>query len=168
MWVLSFYLIMNEIFKDIPDYEGIYQVSNLGNVKSIRNGKEKILSKRITSRGYVLCSLFKNGELKQIQAHQLVAITFLGHKPDGHKIVVDHIDNNKLNNRLDNLQLISQRENILKDRKSKSKYTGVVWHEKAKKWMARIKFYGKSKYLGLFKNEHDAHLAYQNALKQLT
>lgn len=158
---------MNEIWKDVPDYEGIYQVSNLGNVKSLKKGKEKILSKRITSSGYVLYSLFKKGVLKQIQAHQLVAITFLGHKPNGNTIVVDHVDNDKLNNRLDNLQLITNRENILKDKKSTRKYTGVVWHKKANKWMVRIKIYGKSKYLGLFKNEYDAHLVYQNAFKQI-
>lgn len=159
---------MNEIWKDIPEYEGIYQVSNLGNVKSIRKGKEKILSKRITSSGYVLCSLFKNGVLKQIQEHQLVAMAFLGHKPNGNRIVVDHIDNNKLNNHVDNLQLLSNRENTTKDTKSTNKYAGAYWRKDVSKWISLIRINGRLKYLGYFKTEYDAHLAYQNAFKQLT
>jgi hypothetical protein len=157
-----------EIFKDIPDYEGIYQVSNLGNVKSLKNGKEKILWKNKKVSGYYCVGLSKNNTRKFFKTHQLVAIAFLGHKPDGHKLVVDHIDNDRLNNRLDNLQLISQRKNTSKDRKGTSKYTGVYWHKNRNKWRAEIKISGKRKYLGLFETEYHAHLAYQNALKQLT
>jgi hypothetical protein len=171
---------MNEIWKDIPDYEGMYQVSNLGNVKSLsrvvlRKGKypflskEKILSGRIDSNGYYSLSLFKNKTRKFFKKHQLVAMAFLGHKPDGStKIVVDHIDNNKLNNRLDNLQLISHRENVSKDKKGTSEYTGVCWNKKSNKWKAYIMLNKKQKYLGYFETEQDAHLAYKNALKQLT
>lgn len=167
MWVLSFYLIMNEIFKDIPDYEGIYQVSNLGNVKSLKNGKERMLAKVVDSVGYYRVVLFKNGNQKTFKTHQLIAMAFLGHKPNGNKIVVDHIDNNKLNNRLDNLQLISQRENLSKDKKYTSKYQGAYWRKDASKWISLIRINGRLKYLGYFKTEYDAHLAYQSALKQI-
>jgi hypothetical protein len=158
---------MNEIWKDIPDYEGIYRVSNLGNVKSLKYGKERILVGGIDSHGYNIVSLLKNGYQKTKKVHQLVVMTFLGHNPNGHKIVVDHIDNNKLNNRLDNLQLITNRENSSKDRKSTSEYTGVSWYKRDNKWRAQIKIHGKRKHLGYFGNKHDAHLAYQKALKQI-
>lgn len=170
---------MQEIWKDVPDYEGIYQVSNLGNVKSLsrvvlRHGKypfmckEKNLYKGMTTSGYYYCNLKKNGNQKNFAIHQLVAMAFLNHKPNGYKLVVDHIDNNKLNNRLDNLQLISHRENISKDRKGTSKYTGVLWHKRDNKWMSYITVCGKRKHLGYFETEYDAHLAYQTALKQIS
>jgi hypothetical protein len=154
---------MEEIWKDIPEYEGIYQISNLGRVKSLKFGKEKILNGWIRRDGYIAVNLMYN-KRKTYRLHQLIAITFLNHKPNGHKIVVDHIDNNKLNNRLDNLQLVSQRLNVSKDRKGSSKYTGVSWNKTAKKYKAEITINGKINYLGLFINEYDAHLAYQNKL----
>jgi hypothetical protein len=161
--------IFMEIWKDIPEYEGHYQVSNLGEVKSLKYGKEKILSKAINSNGYYCCVLSKNRNTKTRKVHQLVSIAFLGHSPNGHKLVVDHIDNNRLNNRLDNLQLISQRENTSKDKKcTASKYTGVTWDKNASKWMARIRINNKNKYLGLFQKEYDAYIAYKTALNQLT
>jgi hypothetical protein len=159
---------MQEIFKDIPDYEGIYLVSNLGNVKSLKFGKERILSKGLDGHGYYNVTLFKDGNPKTFTIHQLVAMVFLNHKPNGNTIVVDHIDNNKLNNRLDNLQIISQRKNTSKDKKGTSKYTGVYWYKNRCKWRAEIKILGKIKYLGCFETELDAHLSYQNALKQIS
>lgn len=162
---------MQEIFKDITGYEGLYQVSNLGNVKSLGNNrlrKEKILKPCNGGVGYYFVNLWKDGEKKNITVHQLVAIAFLNHKPDGHKIIVDHIDNNPLNNKLENLQLISVRENTSKDRiNGSSKYIGVYWNKKANKWQAQIGINSKRKYLGLFSNEIEAHESYQNRLKQL-
>ena len=165
-----------EIWKDIPNYEGIYQVSNLGRVKSLerkskyRNGfrliKEKFLKLIKGKRGYLRVSLRKDGVLKIKKVHQLVAMSFLNHKPCGHTLVVDHINANKLDNRLCNLQLISQRKNSTKENRGFSKYVGVGYHKSAKKWRARIRINGKQKYLGLFKNELDAANAYQEALKK--
>jgi hypothetical protein len=165
-----------EIFKDIPGYEGLYQVSDFGNVKSIKkenisNGKiryisnEKILKAWI-DKNYYKVSLCKNGKQKNIRVHTLVAMTFLSHNPDGTtKIVVDHINNDKLDNRLQNLQLISNRENISKDRKNgSSQYTGVYWNKQNKKWRAQINKNNKRIELGSFVSEYDAHLAYQKEL----
>ena len=136
-----------EIWKDIPEYEGLYQISKTGKIKSLkklveysnRSGfkKEKILKGGI-DRGYTFVILSKDGKVKNFKIHQLMAITFLNHKPNGYKVVVDHIDNNTLNNNLENLQLITQRENTSKDKNNTtSKYSGVHKNKK-NKWIAQI------------------------------
>jgi hypothetical protein len=157
-----------EIWKDIPNYEGIYQVSNFGNVKSFNYNQEKILRQNIDLPGYLYVNLSKNGKVKNSKIHKLVALTFLNHKAQGYKIVIDHIDNNKLNNNLSNIQIISQRLNTSKDKKSAtSKYTGVYWCKKRNKWKASIQIKGKQKYLGLFSCEILASNAYQLAVKTI-
>lgn len=167
-----------EIWKDIPNYEGIYQVSNLGRVKvlmriSICKGwgrrvrNERLMKQIKASKGYYFVNLTKDGMSKMLKTHQLVAICFLNHVPNGYKIVVDHINNNPLDNRVENLQLISQRENKSKDRLGTSKYVGVFWSKQNKKWRAQIMVLGKQKHLGYFTDEYEAHLAYQEELKKL-
>lgn len=168
---------MKEVWKDVPEFEGIYQVSNLGNVKSISrkifvNGgsyvrKGKILN-QFLDRGYPKVHLYKNGKGKVWKVHQLVAMSFLNHKPNGMSLVVDHKNNIKNDNRLENLQIITQRENISKDQKNKSsKYTGVCWVKQQNKWLSQIRTNGKDKHLGYFTDEYEAHLAYQTELKNL-
>ena len=158
-----------EVFKDVPKYEGLYQVSNLGRVKSLKFNKEKILKPVVNSNGYLSANLYCEGKLKQKSVHQIIAITFLNHKPDGNNgLIVDHIDNDKLNNRLENLQLISNRENTSKDKKGgTSKYTGVNWNKASNKWLSQIIINGKTKYIGLFKCELPAAAAYQKELKEI-
>ncbi len=159
---------MREIYKDIPNYEGHYQVSNLGNVKSIKFKNEKVLKGAIMNTGYRVVNLSLNNKSKVWQVHQLVSMAFLNHKPNGHKLVVDHIDNNPLNNNLKNIQVITQRKNLSKDKKElSSKYTGVSWNKNAKKWVAMIRIKDKHKYLGLFEYEYDAYLSYQKEMKML-
>ena len=165
-----------EIWKEVRGYED-YEVSNLGRVKSLariittvrgsRSYKEKISKQTLGNRSYLVVSLSKNGKCKTRCIHQLVAESFLGHIPNGYKAIVDHVDNNPLNNNLNNLQIISQRENSSKDRKGSSKYTGVCWHKNNKKWKAGIKINGKTKNLGYFTGELKAAEAYQTALKEL-
>lgn len=168
-----------EIWKDIPDYEGYYQVSNLGRVKSlerkciansyggIKLKKEKILSPSF-NKGYLYVVLYFNRNKKTKSIHQLVAMAFLGHTPCGYKIVVDHINNIKTDNRIENLQLISNRENSSKDKKNMySKYTGVSWDKSKNKWKAQIRINGESKHLGIFENEIDASNAYNKILKTI-
>ena len=159
---------MNEIFKDIPNYEGMYQVSNLGRVKSLKFNKEKILKLGLGGCGYLIVAFCK-GKQKTINVHQLVAIAFLNHKPNGNNgLIVDHKDNNPLNNRLENLQLISHRENLSKDRKGcSSKYIGVCWSKKDNKWVSSISINGERKHLGLFKCELEASAEYQKELEML-
>ena len=158
-----------EIFKDVPGYEGLYQVSNLGRVKSLKFNKERILKTPPVGYGYCICNLFLEGNCKTFYVHILVAMAFLNHKPNGHKMVIDHINNVKTDNRLENLQLISNRQNTSKDRKGySSQYVGVAWYEAKSKWISQIMINGKLKYLGLFTNEIEAAKAYQSKLNEIT
>ena len=168
---------MNEIWKEIPGYEGYYEVSNLGRVKTISRTikrscgrslivKERIRKLTIDRKGYHRLPLTKDKKVKHFRVHQLVAMTFLNHKIDS-ELVVDHIDNDKQNNNVINLQLITNRLNCSKDKKGSSKYTGVHWNKQQKKYNTTIRIEGKTKYLGSYINEYDAHLAYQKALKSI-
>lgn len=165
---------MEEIWKAIPQYEGIYEVSNSGKVRSLdrvdcanRKLKGKSLSlNSTTGSGYLFVILSKDSLKKPRYVHQLVAMAFLGHKPDGFNIVVDHIDNNKLNNSLSNLQLLSNRENSSKDTKGSSQYVGVR-KTKYNTFRASIRIDGNKKELGTFKTEIEAHKAYQNKLNEI-
>lgn len=157
-----------EIWKTIKGYED-YQISSFGRVKSFKNNKEKIKNPTIDVYGYYLINLCNNGIQKTFKIHKLVATAFLNHKPCGYKLVVNHKDLNKLNNNIDNLEIVTARENTNKKHiKSSSKYVGVSWNKRKNKWVSQIYVDGKIKYLGSFKNEYDAHIAYENELKQKT
>ena len=159
---------MQEIFKDIPGYEGIYQVSNLGRVKSIKFGKE-IIKRNGRSRQYLNVTLSVKNKQKTFSVHKLVAMAFLNHKPDGtQNLVVDHINDNPLDNRLENLQVITSRENVCKKQgEYTSKYKGVCWHKPTRKWRAKINVKYKSYRIGVFDTEEEASIAYQNKLKEI-
>jgi len=158
---------MEEVWMPVLDYDGFYEVSNLGRVKSFKNGKEKILNGGVDRLGYHSVVLSKNGQNKQIRTHRLVYETFLG-KTD---LEIDHIiEGNKLDNRLCNLQAVTGRENTSKyhlSNKKSSKYTGVNWHKYSKKWVSRIRINGKHKNLGYFTDEIEASNAYQQELLKL-
>lgn len=160
--------MQEEIWKDIPIYEGIYQVSNLGNVKSLnykKSGKSFNLKLNKSSNGYLTVSLCKNRIKKTFTIHNLVAITFLNHNPNGFKgLVIDHINNIKTDNRLVNLILLTQRENTSKQSKGSSKYIGVSLCKKRKLWTVSISINNKKKYLGAYKNEMIASSVYQYEL----
>lgn len=107
-----------EIFKDVVGYEGLYKVSNYGNVLSIKrykkNGQlvpEKIKSKLYDGKGYYTVSLWKENKEKHLYIHRLVAESFINTIPSD--MQVNHIDGIKTNNQLDNLEIVSRSENIL-------------------------------------------------------
>lgn len=166
-----------EIWKPLVNYENIYAISNFGNIKSLRresNGhnlkfiNERILKLTIDSRGYNCVCLYKNKQKKTFRVHQLMAISFLNHKRCKHRLVIDHINFNRLDNRIENLKIITNRENTnRKHIKSSSKYTGVSFDKSRNKWISSIYINGKNKNLGRFNNEEDASIAYQNELKKI-
>ena len=103
-----------EIWCDIKNYEGRYQVSNLGRVKSLvdSNGKfrEKILRPFKNSHGYLYVDLWKGGERKRYKVHRLVLMTF--NPVDGmENLEVNHLDENKENNHLSNLEWTTHKDN---------------------------------------------------------
>lgn len=161
---------MNEEYIDIPGYEGEYQISNLGNVKSFKRYPEGVvLRPGLDKDGYLVIILYNNNERKGYKVHKLMAMTFLNHIPDGSmSICVDHINNNKLDNRVDNLQLMSNRENSSKDRTGgTSKYVGVYWDKSCSKWKTNIYINNKNIHLGLFNDELEAFNVYQRALNNI-
>ena len=113
---------MKEIWKDIPDYEGLYQVSNLGEVRSLdryeTNGKTivlykgKMLNKALnhSKKAYYMVSLSKKGNVTKKYVHRLVAETFLDN-PYNYKCI-NHKDENKLNNNVNNLEYCTNEYNV--------------------------------------------------------
>lgn len=155
---------MQEVFKDIPGFNGLYQVSDLGRVKSFVQYKEgKILTTKPCNNNYPRACL----NHKFYNIHQLIAITFMGFTPEK-GLVVDHIDDNRSNSVLSNLQILTHRQNLSKTKKGKSKYVGVCYDKWNKGWKAAIQIDGKIKNLGKFKCETKAYIVYQNKLKQIT
>lgn len=172
-------MIKKEIWKGVKNFEGYYEVSNLGNVRSLdrmvknkhglRIVKSRILKGGIDGWGYRHISISVKSKLKTFKIHQLVAMAFLNHKRDStQKLVVNHINHIKTDNRLENLEIITQRENANKKHlKSTSKYVGVSWSDRYKKWISQIRVDGKQIHLGSFTTEIDAHNAYQKELKTI-
>ncbi len=100
---------MQEIWKDIIGYENLYKVSNLGRVKSLHNGKERILKQAFDGWGYLIVSLCKNGINKTPKVHRLVAEAFI---PNPNKLSqINHIDEDKTNNCIDNLEWCTNKYN---------------------------------------------------------
>ena len=158
-----------EEWRDVVDYEGIYQVSDMGRVRSLdritshgHKRKGKALKPGTGSRGYEHVDLSKVGSASTKNVHQLVALAFIGPRLDD--LVVDHIDNDKLNNRVENLQYISNRLNCSKDIK-RDLPTGV--HRKGAKYQARIWIDVKQVTLGYFDTPEQASEVYLRKLLTL-
>ena len=98
---------MNEIWKDIEEYEGLYQVSNLGRVKRVNTNR--ILSSDINSQGYLRVKLSKNSTKSNKRIHRLVAQAFIPNPEN--KPQVNHIDEDKINKLVSNLNWMTAKEN---------------------------------------------------------
>jgi len=96
-----------EIWKPIKDYEGEYEVSNFGNVKSLKSNI--ILKPRVNQGGYRRVILCKNGKVKNIGINRLVAKAFL--EDWNEKLIVEHRDRNTINNNINNLRMATSSEN---------------------------------------------------------
>lgn len=112
---------MIEEWRDIVGYEGLYQVSNLGNVKSLDREtkgrikgfknklKGKYLKPDLMRSGHLRVTLYKNGTNKHLQVHRLVALSFI--ENNDNKEFVNHLDENPSNNNVDNLEWATAQEN---------------------------------------------------------
>lgn len=102
-----------EIWKDIKGFEGLYQISNKGNIRGfsfLKNKKPMVLKKSDNGKGYDIVQLHKGKTRKNFYVHRLVAEHFIKPIPAGY--VVNHLDYNKKNNSVENLEIVTQKQNI--------------------------------------------------------
>jgi len=116
-------IIMEEVWKDIPDYEN-YSVSNMGRVR----GPRKMLVGFISKCGYTIISISKKGITIKKLVHRLVAEAFVENSDNNN--VVDHINRNKTDNRAENLRWVSSSENNLNTLCKTREMFGLRWHKR--------------------------------------
>ena len=158
-------LDLKERLIPISNYPGYYLDSEYGiNGYDVYSNKTNF--KRLNgtfNKGYRQYGLRKDGKCKIFNRSVVVMMTLKGFVPNGLIEVVDHRDNDPTNDRIENLQVITHRENSSKDTKGVSKYPGVSY--RSNKWEAHIVINGKQFYLGRYVNELDAAKSYLNYLK---
>lgn len=169
-----------EVWRDIPNYEQYYQVSNMGRVRSVDRTVVDSMGRKYYFKGrnlkfnkkqeYNKVTLSKDGKKRGYNVSQLVAMTYLNHTPDGHQLVIDHINGDKLNDSVENLQIVTSRENISSCHRNdrnilSSNFVGVNYHKQTDNWRAQIFFNKKRIYLGLYPTEIEASKAYQKFKK---
>jgi hypothetical protein len=145
---------MLEEYKIISDFDN-YEVSNYGNVKNIKTNR--ILKKNVDVNGYYTVHLSKKNIATIKRIHRLVCETFIENTEN--KLYVDHIDNNKLYNNIENLRWCTSQENN-RNRKlssrNKSSVKGVCFNKQSNKWHAQIRIDGILIHLGSYENLEDA------------
>jgi hypothetical protein len=154
------------------EYSKNCYVSNTGMVIQGANSKYpfgRVVKNRYLN-GYQFVSIPPHNMVCYI--HHLVWDHFGNRKRNGRILTVDHIDGNKINNNISNLQLLSLRENASKHQKekgTKSKYMGVYPYKgkRGTTWLAKIYYNGKMRHLGTYPTEKMASLAYQYKLEQI-
>ena len=150
---------MAAIWIPVVGFEGFYEVSNEGFVRSVRTGR--VLSPGLHKQGYRLVTLCKSGTRSTKTVHRIVAIAFIPN-PD-RKPFVDHIYGVAAGDMVKNLRWATRTENcqnagIRSDNKTGHK--GVTFNQRSQKYEARIKLNGKVKYLGSFITAEEAYAAY--------
>ena len=138
-----------------------------------QNYKGSFIKQQVGKRGYYKFNLPNKSSYKHYNSHRIIAEAFLN--DFSQSLQVDHIDGNKLNNNVNNLRMVTQAENLRafqkKRKNSASQYLGVFFDKdpqvRIKKWYSRITFKGKRHYLGNFKTEEEAALAYNKKAKEL-
>ena len=143
-----------EEFRVIKDFEN-YEVSNFGNIRNNKTGK--VLKPGINTNGYYKVSLCSDGNIYQKLVHKLIAESFIANPYN--KQCVDHINNDRLNNNVNNLRWASYQENSMNSKlnsNNTSKYKGICYSKLFNRWNAYITINGKMKNLGYFDKIEDA------------
>ena len=156
---------MEEQYKIINGFSN-YEISNFGNVRNIKTGK--ILKQCFNNSGYKMVNIMDEGKQSAKQIHRLIAMMFIPNP--NNKTTIDHIDNDKANNNINNLRWVTQQENSSNrslSKKNTSGNKGVCFNKKLNKWQAQIMYKNIIKHLGLFDNKEDAIIARVNKANEL-
>lgn len=100
-----------EQWRDVEGYEGMYQVSDLGRVRSLKFGKVRVLSPSKNKYGYLCVGLSKENKRKTVKVHRLVAVAFIPNS-DESKTIINHINEDKTDNRVENLEWCTAQYNV--------------------------------------------------------
>lgn len=161
-----------EVWKPIIGFEGVYEVSNFGIVRSLKRTiksvsargllynyiKKGIIMKLSLHKQYLYCSLFiVQSKQFRLSVHKAVAQAFIPNPEN--KSCVNHIDGNKLNNTVENLEWVTIRENTCHSHSKTNKYVGVTLHKKTGKWQSRIWHNDKAVHIGLYTSQEEAYSA---------
>lgn len=170
---------MREVWKDIPGYENIYQASSFGNIRIKyyrKTGLPKLKAQIIDKDGYCIVCLTKNGKQKSCRVNRLIAKTFLSSFSP--TLQVNHKDENKQNNSIENLECISAIDNMnwgtrtarMKDKKKNQKSVRILQFslsgELIKEWISSMEIqrafgYDRSAILRCCKNKQETSYGYK-------
>lgn len=118
----------------------------------------------VNSAGYKTITI----NSKTFRVQRIIWIMMFGYIPND--FFIDHVNGNKIDNRLENLRLATNSQNQQNrpaPKNNSSGYRGVTWHKQMNKWMARISHHGKRKNIGFFDSAEDAYKAYKNEAKKI-
>jgi len=157
-----------EEWRQINEYNN-YSISSFGRVRNNKTGR--ILKPSVNGGGYLLVSLTKNKVSKHLSIHRLIGIHFLPNWEN--KECLDHVNRDKLDNRIINLRWASKAENSANKQKKQnttSKFVGVSFYKNSNKWRSRIRcdklLGGRREHLGYFNTEEEAHSARQKFITE--
>jgi hypothetical protein len=152
-----------EGFYPVPNYNGYY-CSKDGRIFSLRKSNPKELKGNPDKDGYLSVALqITANKRNYLRVHRIIASTFLGNSD----LQVNHINGNKQDNRLENLEYTTQQENQSHRRKMEGHNVGICFAKKERKWRAYIQYNNVWEHLGFYSDKNEAKQAYLNRLNEL-
>lgn len=151
---ISYEDVKGEIWKELDGFDFLYQVSNYGRIKN----EKKIISQYLDKDGYCLVNLCFEEKIKLFRVHRLIAKNFI--QNDNNLKQVNHINSNRKDNRIENLEWVSISENNCHKfigKKTSSIYRGVTYSTRDKRWLSQIQINKKKIHLGMFLTEKEAY-----------